>query len=244
VIPFGQPILVGHHSEKRHRRDLARIDSGMSKGFEEGRKADRLAAASEASRKHQARMQSAPVIARRIKRIEAEERDVLRKLDGRLEPSGGAGSLYVDGEPVKFVKVPPSPQYAARLNERLTAIRAELETNRAALAEAGGLPTDGVTFSVGDVIGCRFGPALVMRVNPSTVTVAELSPAILGYDSKRGRDEIKRVVAQATNETRELAMRCRKVRLHERAGLLRSAMDPGGSLRKLVEPKPANEAGI
>lgn len=28
-IPFGQPILVGHHSEGRARRDQARIESGM-----------------------------------------------------------------------------------------------------------------------------------------------------------------------------------------------------------------------
>lgn len=33
AIPFGQPILVGHHSEKRHRRDIDRIDSGYRKGF-------------------------------------------------------------------------------------------------------------------------------------------------------------------------------------------------------------------
>lgn len=29
LIPMGQPILVGHHSEKRHRRDLKRIDRAM-----------------------------------------------------------------------------------------------------------------------------------------------------------------------------------------------------------------------
>lgn len=33
-IPMGQPILVGHHSEKRHRRDLERHDRKMRKGFE------------------------------------------------------------------------------------------------------------------------------------------------------------------------------------------------------------------
>jgi hypothetical protein len=42
MIPFGQPILVGHHSEKRHRADLARIHKGMDKGVEATRKADRL----------------------------------------------------------------------------------------------------------------------------------------------------------------------------------------------------------
>ena len=37
----GQPILVGHHSEKRHRSDLARIDTSMRKGLEEKNKAKR-----------------------------------------------------------------------------------------------------------------------------------------------------------------------------------------------------------
>lgn len=34
MIPLGQPILVGHHSEGRHRRDLARMDTNMGKGVE------------------------------------------------------------------------------------------------------------------------------------------------------------------------------------------------------------------
>lgn len=39
-IPFGQPILVGHHSEGRARRDQERIHAGMSKGIEETKLAD------------------------------------------------------------------------------------------------------------------------------------------------------------------------------------------------------------
>ena len=38
-IPMGQPILVGHHSEKRHRRDLARSDNAMRKSIDESDKA-------------------------------------------------------------------------------------------------------------------------------------------------------------------------------------------------------------
>lgn len=34
LIPLGQPILVGHHSERRHRRDIARIESGMEAAVE------------------------------------------------------------------------------------------------------------------------------------------------------------------------------------------------------------------
>jgi Domain of unknown function (DUF3560) len=31
MIPPGQPVLVGHHSEKRHRKDLKRIDQHFAK---------------------------------------------------------------------------------------------------------------------------------------------------------------------------------------------------------------------
>ena len=40
MIPFGQPILIGHHSEGRARRDQDRIQSGMRSGIENSRKAD------------------------------------------------------------------------------------------------------------------------------------------------------------------------------------------------------------
>lgn len=40
AIPPGQPILIGHHSERRHCRDLERIDTNMRKGIEESKKAE------------------------------------------------------------------------------------------------------------------------------------------------------------------------------------------------------------
>lgn len=39
-IPFGQPILVGHHSEGRHRADLKRIRGGYERGYEALKAAD------------------------------------------------------------------------------------------------------------------------------------------------------------------------------------------------------------
>lgn len=43
MLPWGgQPILVGHHSEKRHRRDQERSHDLMRKSIDEGREADRL----------------------------------------------------------------------------------------------------------------------------------------------------------------------------------------------------------
>lgn len=42
-IPFGQPILVGHHSERRHRRDIEKIDNAMRKSVELDEKAKHYA---------------------------------------------------------------------------------------------------------------------------------------------------------------------------------------------------------
>src|SRR4051794_16171173 len=42
AIPPGQPILVGHHSEGRHRRDLARLDRAMGATVEHSAKADEM----------------------------------------------------------------------------------------------------------------------------------------------------------------------------------------------------------
>jgi hypothetical protein len=41
-IPMGQPILVGHHSEGRHRRDLARSNAAMHKAADAYREAERM----------------------------------------------------------------------------------------------------------------------------------------------------------------------------------------------------------
>ena len=52
LIPLGQPILIGHHSEKRHRRDLKRIDEHFAKAKEHHDKAEyfrRRAAAAESN---------------------------------------------------------------------------------------------------------------------------------------------------------------------------------------------------
>ncbi len=39
---MGQPILVGHHSERKHRSDIAKMDAKMRKGVEAHREADNL----------------------------------------------------------------------------------------------------------------------------------------------------------------------------------------------------------
>ena len=43
-IPFGQPILVGHHSEGKHRRAIARADAAMRKAIDTSKAAGEAAA--------------------------------------------------------------------------------------------------------------------------------------------------------------------------------------------------------
>jgi hypothetical protein len=52
-IPMGQPILVGHHSEQHARRDVKRIQDGMTKACElnqQAKQLDRRAKAAESNR--------------------------------------------------------------------------------------------------------------------------------------------------------------------------------------------------
>ena len=51
-IPMGQPILVGHHSEKHHRRDLERADNAMHRTIEESEKAQHLRQRADGLGKH------------------------------------------------------------------------------------------------------------------------------------------------------------------------------------------------
>jgi hypothetical protein len=53
-IPLGQPILVGHHSERRHRKHLERIENRVRKGYEAHKESERLLERAEAAEKRSA----------------------------------------------------------------------------------------------------------------------------------------------------------------------------------------------
>jgi hypothetical protein len=53
-IPLGQPILVGHHSESRARRDAARIDGAMRKSVQASERAECYAERAESAENNSA----------------------------------------------------------------------------------------------------------------------------------------------------------------------------------------------
>lgn len=73
-IPFGQPILVGHHSEKRARKDAERIENGMRKTVRLWETSEYWKDRAAGAIRHAKYKELPGVRARRIKKLEAEKR--------------------------------------------------------------------------------------------------------------------------------------------------------------------------
>lgn len=74
-IPMGQPVLVGHHSEKRHRRDLARADAHRRAGYGAQGKAANLRARADAAESSTAVSSDDPEAVTKLKeKIDAKEK--------------------------------------------------------------------------------------------------------------------------------------------------------------------------
>ena len=73
-IPLGQPILIGHHSEKRARKDAERIENGMRKAVQLWETSEYWQQRAKGALSHAKYKELPTVRARRIKRIEADAR--------------------------------------------------------------------------------------------------------------------------------------------------------------------------
>jgi hypothetical protein len=84
-IPFGQPILVGHHSERRHRKDIERIQNGFRKAFNMWESSQYWRDRAAGALAHAKYKERPDVRARRIKTIEADRRKQQRRLDEAMQ---------------------------------------------------------------------------------------------------------------------------------------------------------------
>ena len=73
-IPLGQPILVGHHSEKRARKDAERIENGMRRAVKMWEQSKYWTDRAASAIGHAKYLERPDVRARRIKKIEADKR--------------------------------------------------------------------------------------------------------------------------------------------------------------------------
>jgi SAM-dependent methyltransferase len=84
-IPFSQPILVGHHSERRARKDAERIENGMRKAVKLWETSKYWEQRAAGALRHAKYKELPAVRARRIKTIEADQRRRQRQLDEATE---------------------------------------------------------------------------------------------------------------------------------------------------------------
>lgn len=190
AIPFGQPILVGHHSERHHRRDLERIDSNMRKGIERSNMAENHTSKAGGIESALDRSifsddsNAIEALAERIKQNEAKREQM--KIVNKLYRKGDAAALAELGINLESLReklakagpywgsAPHLPYELSNLSGRITADRKRLEfvkvrQERAAKAEAS---TNGVTIEQ-----CQMG---YVRVTFAEKPAREILDALRG----------------------------------------------------------------
>ena len=103
AIPLGQPILVGHHSEARARRDQDRIYGGMRRGVDNAQKATSMEARAQGIEAQLARSiydddtDAAEKLAERIAGLEAK-RDRIKAYNATCRKGERDVSLLTEAE--------------------------------------------------------------------------------------------------------------------------------------------------
>jgi hypothetical protein len=197
LIPFGQPILRGHHSEGRSRRDAARIHSAYDKSGEAHQKAERLSGAADASRAHRAHLAAPGTISRRLDKLRAELRAAERSLSARRCIHGYRPDICVEGGCDGLPTQEPLPATVAHWTGRAEALRAEIAEGEADLTAAGGLKADVLVVAVGDVIRIKGHVVRVSRVNPKSYSGTILLGGARGMDGKWDQSHLRSIIARA-----------------------------------------------
>lgn len=152
-IPFGQPILVGHHSQRRHENTLNKSWNLLGKSVAATEEADRTAAAARSARYNAAHHDHPVRLARRLDRNEAELRRLQRSLDA------ADSAIYGTGEWVK------------RITAMVADLTATIERDKRIQAESGAASYSQATVKAGDQVTIRGTTHTVVKANPKKVVI-------------------------------------------------------------------------
>lgn len=187
----GQPILVGHHSERSARTAQKRMHGHDEAANREHGTARYQARAASVVGREAARRETPPVIRRRIDRLEAELRQVTHRINGTRPANDWRGAYYSPEAK------PASGERLEQCQVRKAFIEHQLEGDRALLAEhvAGGYVMHSrETIHKGDRVmfaapwqGRPGEWATVTRVNPKSVSLdRDRWPTKLDYERIHG----------------------------------------------------------
>lgn len=187
VPPDGQPILIGHHSETRHRRSIERARAKLSAAVDAQHAADTAAQRAATAARADAHRHHPVTVKNRIEKMKAEQRKDKRTLDGHSRVvARTATHTYRD-------EFPPATgeyreQVIARMAQRADEI-AYWEQVYADMQAAGTASTyDRTTIAKGDFVKYRGHWYNVVRVNAKSVSVPLFAGA--GFTHTIGYHEI------------------------------------------------------
>ncbi|MCT7373261.1 DUF3560 domain-containing protein [Mycolicibacterium llatzerense] len=193
----GEPIKIGHHSEKRHRKSIENAWNKLGKAVEAQRTADTAAERAQTAANANARRHNPVTVKNRLDTMRADHRKDQRILDGY---SRKTSPHYTE------VHAPASGAYREQVTERMSQRADEITYWEGIYAElqAAGLANtyDKDTIAKGDLVKFRSGWYEVARANAKTVSVYLHAPAKVTY--KLGYHELsghKRPGAQDLDTT-------------------------------------------
>lgn len=192
-IPFGQPILVGHHSEQHARRDAERIENGMRRAVKMWETSKYWTQRAASAISHAKYKELPAVRARRIKGLEKLIRKqqsyakppvanpyefLLRDEKGEYKRSE-AGKLLVDWPAckAKTAQLREGWTVPERVSRWISHFENRLTYERAMLAESGGIETDQIKPEKGGACRCwashSGGYSIIQKVNKVSVTLLD-----------------------------------------------------------------------
>ncbi|MEV7090111.1 DUF3560 domain-containing protein [Streptomyces sp. NPDC093085] len=159
----GQPIITGHHSEGRARRDHARMDDAMRKSIGESDRAEHWTGRAQAAANYEQFKKNPGRTLRRLDRLRADLRAVEK---------------WQRGESAKgYSRNPDDPELTIRHEELTEEIKHWEQVIKD--AEAGGVKIwSKADFTRGDFVLYRGSWYEVLRVNPKSVTIPHIHNGI------------------------------------------------------------------
>jgi SAM-dependent methyltransferase len=199
----GQPILVGHHSERRARRDAEKIENNMRRSLRLWETSSYWTSRAAGALRH-AKYKELPIVrARRIKTIETDRRSAERskdqadalirawRADGLTAERGAkiawAAHMYdlareiesgaKTAEVARDERIPVLERWAARSQRWIEHCDHRVAYERAMLGEQGGLAAEKFNLEIGGQVFRRRAWFVITRINRQNGAVSSVSVA-------------------------------------------------------------------
>lgn len=191
-IPLGQPILVGHHSERRARKDAEKITNGLRRAVKLWETAEYWKRRAAGAVRHAKYVERPDVRYRRIKGLEADARkhektkkesehylalwlrsdltfELAKKIANYDRVRMGTWSGLDDGtmtaEQARGVNVPLHEQSIARCNRWLAHLANRITYEKAMLGETGGIAAQKFDLQIGGKVQIGREWHVILRLN-------------------------------------------------------------------------------